>query len=254
MPKELTKDFLEEEFVVRKKSTTQIAQEANTHPTTIRRLLIKFGIPLRSKSEAQALALQSNRAKHPTEGRPRSEEDKNRIAKATYEYWKGLSEKEKAHWCNMKKKEWKALSDEEKSKRCDAAAKAIRQTVETGSLLEQRLCKELRALGYRVEFHKENFLLNTKLQTDILLPSERIAIEVDGIFHYEPIYGQEKFDKQRRADQEKNGLLLANGFHVVRLKAVYRTLAEFRFREYFDSVLSTIKELKSIRSPRIVHI
>ena len=254
MSKSITEEFLREEFVQKQKSTSQIAKELSTHPTTIRRLLQKFKIPLRDKSEAQTLALKNKTAIHPTEGKPRSQADKEKIYQGTYSYWQNLSEKEKAKWCKMKKKEWKALSREEKKEKCRLAAKAVRKTVKDGSKLERYLCGELRSMGYRVEFHKENFLLNTRLQTDLLLPEQRICVEIDGISHFDPIHGEEKLDKQKRADREKNGLLLANGFHVVRLKAIYKTLAKARMKEYLTSVLKAIEDLKSIKSPTIVHI
>lgn len=254
MPKELTKEFLHKEFIEKEKSTSQIAKEVGTHPNTVRRALIKHGYALRDKSEAQRLALANKTAKHPTAGRKRTEEEKAKICTGTYEYWQNISASDKAKWCKMKQAEWKELSEEEKDKRYKLAAKAIRETVSSGSRLERYLVVELRERGYRVEFHKENFLLNTKLQTDLLLPNDRIVIEIDGISHYEPIYGQEKLEKQKRADAEKNGLLLANGFHIIRLKAVYRTLAKDKKKEYLALVLTALEKLKKTKSPTIVHI
>ena len=250
----LTKEFLEQEFVQNKKSTTQIGKEHDIHPNTIRRALVKHGIPPRSRGEAQKLALQNGRAEHPTEGKERSEEEKAKIQRATYERWQGLSDREKAKWSKMKKKEWEAQPKEEIRKKCKLAAKAIRETIEDGSKLERYLRDGLIALGYRVEFHKGNFLLNTKLQTDLLLPTERVCIEIDGPTHYEPIHGEDRLKKQKRADAQKNGLLMGNGYHVIRVKAIYKTLALARMKDYLDLLVTTIRDLKTVKTPSIVHI
>ena len=71
---------IDESYVIKKYgenfSTYSIAKELETYPKKIERILKKNGIKLRSKSEAQALAIKSGRAKHPTEGKERSEEQK----------------------------------------------------------------------------------------------------------------------------------------------------------------------------------
>ena len=63
-------------------STYSIAKELHTYPKKIERILKKNGYSLRNKSEAQALALKSGRSKHPTEGIPRTDEQKVRISQA----------------------------------------------------------------------------------------------------------------------------------------------------------------------------
>ena len=35
------------------------------------------------------------------------------------------------------------------------------------------------------------------------IPSLKLAFEIQGIFHYEPIFGQEKLDQIQKNDQEK---------------------------------------------------
>lgn len=40
-------------------------------------------------------------------------------------------------------------------------------------------------------------------ELDIYIPSIKLAIEINGVYHYRPIYGQEKLDKIQKTDQEK---------------------------------------------------
>jgi hypothetical protein len=49
-------------------SITALAKKHNTYENKIRRILLKNGVKLRDKSEAQKLALSSGRHSHPTKG------------------------------------------------------------------------------------------------------------------------------------------------------------------------------------------
>jgi hypothetical protein len=42
-----------------------------------------------------------------------------------------------------------------------------------------------------------------KSELDIYIPSLNLAFELNGIFHYEPIYGEDKFDKIKNNDNRK---------------------------------------------------
>jgi hypothetical protein len=44
---------------------------------------------------------------------------------------------------------------------------------------------------------------NIKYELDIFIPTLNLAIELNGIFHHEPIYGEEKLTKIQRIDQKK---------------------------------------------------
>ena len=43
-------------------------------------------------------------------------------------------------------------------------------------------------------------------ELDIYIPELKLAFELNGIFHYEPIYGQDKLDKTQFNDKQKFGL------------------------------------------------
>ena len=73
-------DFVVDQYTKELKSTYEIAQELNTYPNKIRRILIKRGVELRDKGKAQSVAIQSGRHSHPTKGKKRSEADKIKIS------------------------------------------------------------------------------------------------------------------------------------------------------------------------------
>ncbi len=51
-----------------------------------------------------------------------------------------------------------------------------------------------------IDFNKKDAIDS---ELDIYIPSLKLAIELNGIFHYEPIYGQDKLDKIQNNDNRK---------------------------------------------------
>ena len=49
-------------------------------------------------------------------------------------------------------------------------------------------------------------------------PELGAIIEIDGPSHYLPIWGEEKLQKQIKADQNKTGLILSKGLVIIRVK------------------------------------
>lgn len=60
----------------------------------------------------------------------------------------------------------------------------------------------------RVEFPDLVLICNGKdaigSELDFYFPQLRLAIELNGIFHYEPIYGKDKLEQVQRNDQQKS--------------------------------------------------
>ena len=86
------------------------------------------------------------------------------------------------------------------------------------SKLEKFILTQLLKDGYRVDFHKEQMLSNTKLQVDLFLPTINLAIEIDGPSHFAPIWGQDALTKNQKYDEKKNGLLIGKGLSLIRIK------------------------------------
>lgn len=70
------------------------------------------------------------------------------------------------------------------------------------SKLEVYLEKELTKLYSNMEIHfNRTDAINAEL--DIYIPSLKLAFELNGIFHYEPIFGAEKFQRTQTNDKRK---------------------------------------------------
>lgn len=211
-------NLIHELYVKEKNSLANIAKKLCTYTNKIRRDAIKYGIDLRDKSSAQKLALNCGRHKHPTKNTTRDEKTKQKIGNSVMKSWSELSEEQKEKRQQTAKKNWESLSQQEKDNILKAANQAVRQSSKTGSKLEKFLLNELINDGYKVEFHKEQILSNTKLQIDLFLPTMNIAIEVDGPSHFSEVWGEESLNRNIKYDNKKTGLILGKGLVLIRIK------------------------------------
>lgn len=78
-----------------------------------------------------------------------------------------------------------------------------RSKVET--FLEESLSSKYPNL--QIEYNKKTVIQS---ELDIYIPSLKIGFEINGIFHYKPIYGQEKFKKIQANDRLKKRLCEEN--------------------------------------------
>lgn len=205
-------------YVQDKKSFADIAVMYETYANKIRRDAKKFNISIRDKSEAQKNALTTGKHKHPTKGQQRDEDTKNKIGLGVMNSWENLSEQELEERKQKAKNNWEQLDYDTKINMQELAVKAVRETSKKGSKLEKFIHKSLLDNGYKVEFHKEQSLLNTRLQIDLFLPSINTAIEVDGPSHFEPVWGQDALTRNINYDQKKEGLIIGKGLHLIRVK------------------------------------
>ena len=81
------------------------------------------------------------------------------------------------------------------------------------SKLERWLQEQLPKLYPDLEFHfNRTDAINGEL--DIYIPGLKLAFELNGIFHYEPIYGPEKLDKMQTNDARKFQACLERGIEL----------------------------------------
>ena len=202
------------------KSTYEIAEALDTYPNKVRRVLLKNGITLKSKSSAQKNALKTGRSKHPTEGTSRDSSIKLKISSKMVDYWDGMDKEERENRSEIAKDRWKKMSVSKKQEMRDKANAQIRISSIQGSKLERFFAERLRNFGYSVLMHKKDIIPQEKLEIDLYIPEVKAIIEVDGPSHFLPIWGQEKLQKQLNADIRKSGTLLTKGFIVFRVKSM----------------------------------
>jgi very-short-patch-repair endonuclease len=240
-----TYEYYYKEHWTNNKSVREIATLLGTYPNKVAREMDKLGVPRRSYSEAQKVALATGKNKHPTKGKKHSAETRVKISERLAEEWAGKTPEEKAAVSKRNKEIWKNLTEEQKSNIRSASAKAIRRTSDEGSKLEKIVAAGLEEAGYVVDFHKDHLLANQKLQLDILLPELSLAIEIDGPTHFEPIWGQEALLKTIRADNEKNGLLISCGIAVLRVKHIHKKVTRKVERDTLRAVLKAVKDFEA---------
>jgi very-short-patch-repair endonuclease len=238
---------IDEGFVIKQyrnnKSTYEIAKELGTYPNKIRRILIKNGEEVRNKSKAQTVALKTGRHKHPTKGKNRTEEEKIKISDGMALHWETMSDDERNHRISLAKKQWEEMSDIERENLRRAAAQAVRLASREGSKSEKFLREGLTKAGYYVIFHQKGLIPNQKLEIDLFIPELRTAIEVDGPAHFFPIWGEANLNHHIKADAEKNGLLLAMGYVVIRVKHLTKNISNKTQRNLLGSVLEQLSKI-----------
>lgn len=239
------------------KSTYEIAEKFNTYPNRIRRILIKSGVVLKTKSEAQKNAIETGAATHPTSGKNRTTEEKLKISSGLKKYWEDMSDEMYDSRVEQSKKRWQSLSAVEKDKMMTAAIKSIQIAGKEGSKLEKFLYEEITKAGFAVQYHKKQLIQNQDLELDMYIPSIKTIIEVDGPSHFLPIWGEEKLQKQIKADTQKSGLILSKGMVILRIKNLSDSVCladKEKLRLDILNCLSKIQESFPKKSERYIEI
>jgi very-short-patch-repair endonuclease len=236
--------ILYKHYIEELKSFQEIAEMYGTYSNKIRRDAKKFNIPIRTKSEAQKLALKTGKHKHPTKGTQRKEETKTKIGDSVMNSWQNMSESELKRRSELAKLNWEKLPEEEKKNRFDQAIAAVRDSSKNGSKLEKYLLTALLSNSIRVEPHKEQILTNTKLHIDLFLPELNIAVEVDGPSHFEPVWGEEALKRNQKYDNKKTGLLIGKGINLIRIKQT-KDFSKSRAKIIFGRLMEAISDTEN---------
>lgn len=236
-------DLLSKEYEVNNKSFKEIADIYGTYANKIRRDAIKYGIKIKDKSEAQKNALKTGKAIHPTKGTTRSEEVKNKIGTSVMNSWDKLDDATIQQRKEKARQNWENLSDDIKQNILHEANMAVREASKSGSKLEKFLLEKLLKDGFKVDFHKEQSLLNTKLQIDLFLPTLNIAIEVDGPSHFAPVWGDDNLKRNKGYDNKKTGLILGKGLVLIRIKQT-KDFSKARAQNIYTSLKKHIDDIQ----------
>ena len=239
----IKKDYLKGE------SLRTIAKEYGTYVQKIFRVLVFLGVKLRDKSEAQKVALKEGRSVHPTEGLRLSPERKAAQGRAISEAYERQTQEQRDAKAKKAKERYEERSKESKENFRRKASEGVLKSAVKGSKLERFLLDELTKQGYAIVYHKKGFILNDKLEIDLLIPSMKVAIEVDGIFHYEDVWDNGSLEKVRLKDGEKNALLIQNGYIVIRLANTAKSCSKYYMRERLEVLVKTLEEIKKSYPP-----
>jgi len=224
-------------------SLQEIATKYHTYPNKIKRLILKNGGTLRKNSDAQKISMAKGIRQPPFKGKKLPPDVKEAISIAQYDTWKHMPDEEYKRRVEIATKNWNDLSPAQKELFNKASIEGRLRAAKEGSIIELFLKKRLTEEKYIVEFHKEDFLPNEKMQIDLFLPELSIAIEVDGPSHFLPIWGQDYLIKTINADQRKNGLLIMYNIVVIRVKYLTTKTSNFVLRQTWLKVKEKIKEV-----------
>lgn len=243
------KQFLLDRYVDKKESACTLAKELDTHAKTIYRALKKHNIQIRSKAESQKLALEKGRADHPTKGKPREMCTKNQIGQKLHKYWTGLDPKEIESRIEKSRQSWYTMSEEKRKEILQKSHVALRKASIEGSKVEKMILAGLLSNKYKCQVHKKFLFPDSECHVDLYLPLQGICIEIDGVSHYQPIWGEEKLKETIERDLQKNEQLLANGYSVIRIqnpKGYYSKAAITLFLKKFLPFLKDVISKESV--------
>lgn len=130
------------------------------------------------------------------------------------------------------------------SRSCSATYNNTHKTKGTRiSKLEKWLQQELPKLYPNLEFHfNRKDTINSEL--DIYIPSLKLAFELNGIFHYEPIYGPEKLKQIQNNDSRKFQACIENQIELCIIDT--SSITYFKL-EKVNNVLIIIKNIINTR-------
>ena len=118
--------------------------------------------------------------------------------------------------------------------------------------LEIWLEKQIETLYPKTKINYNKINENIEYELDIFIPKLKIAFELNGIFHYENIYGKQKLEKIKSIDKEKSKLCKKNGIKLI----VIDTRAQKNFspkssQKFLDIIISEIETILFLRSFKI---
>ena len=156
--------------------------------------------------------------------------------------WENLSEDDLEKRKIKSRDQWQNMEEDVKANMLQSANNAVRATSKTGSKLEKYLFKRLLEDGYSVDFHKEQGLLNTKLQIDLFVTSINTAIEIDGPSHFLPVWGDTALQRNIKYDNKKQGLILGKGWILIRVKQT-KDFSKTRSELLYQKLKQVVEEI-----------
>lgn len=99
------------------------------------------------------------------------------------------------------------------------------------------------------DFPNIKFIYNDKetigSELDVYIPELKIAIEINGIVHYEPIYGEEKLIKTQNRDKQKMINCYSLGIELIVIPLGKKGLSKQKTQEIYNEIYSIIEKNKN---------
>jgi very-short-patch-repair endonuclease len=226
-------------------SAGKIAEKYKTYPNKILRTLRKAGINVKDRAEVQKEALETGQRAHPMKGKKHKKESKKKIGQKVMETYDGFSDDKKKEIEEIHRIRWNERTAESIIDMRTKGTQAIRKSSVEGSKLEKYLFENLQGRGFAVYMH-QNITENQKLEVDLII--NKVAVEVQGPSHYDPIYGQDKLMKNKQADLEKLNLLLQYGYSVIYIRNTCKRKSEVYYSGILKMLLETYEEVKGMNT------
>jgi hypothetical protein len=133
------------------------------------------------------------------------------------------------------------------TKSCSASYNNKHKTTGTRrSKLEIYLEEQLSLLYPNIEFHfNRKDKINSEL--DIYIPTLKLAFELNGIFHYEPIYGSDKLNQIQNNDNRKFQACLEQGIELCIIDTSgLKYFKPTNAQKYLDIIVNIINQRTSL--------
>jgi len=225
-------------------SLRNVAKELGVSLATLSRFMKKVGIQTRDKATAQKNYLKDN--EHQMTGRSHTEETKQKISQGLGEFWDSLSpeasEELRQRIGSGWKRKWESMSEAERHAMMSELSAKSRLSQGNGSRLERFIAEELRSRGFIVEERTTNYTIGKDMEVDLALPSQGIAIEVDGPTHFLPIYGEDHLAQQQERDGRKDQQIIDAGYSVLRVRDNNGPLSQLRMERIVSAINDIIED------------
>ena len=231
-------------------SLRKLAEEYNCSVNRIRNTIMKSGGTLRTLSEAQVNNLK-NGGTHPTKGKTRSDEEKNKISQSVKHQWDDINADEKA----SRLKPMQAGLKKQRTQVLAKAKQGLDKTMKKGSKFEMYVFDKLQKDGFEVKMHQEHIMGNDHMHYDLFVSSiKKIAIEIDGPTHQRAVFGDKRFDLQQEKDVRKDGLSITHSIHMIRVFADYINLPLWKKEKIYGLIKEKIAELNNDDEYKVINI
>lgn len=93
---------------------------------------------------------------------------------------------------------------------------------------------------FSFDFNKKEAI---NYELDIYIPSLKLAFELNGIFHYEPIYGQNKLDQIQNNDQRKFAACAEKGISLCIIDtSMFKHFKPLKAQKFLDIIINVINQ------------